>query len=172
MPDFSSPILPRFVLDQYRAKEWLEHAVQVAQATADGAQTPPWSGSSPQPREALPEIDEKWDPRNPECCAVEARDVVMGAVGAGILAPAPGNHATREWDIDFVYREVCVDPAAYFFVVKLGERLKLSSPIEDVKYLGRDTLGADAAMGLLEEAVNSANAEIDALEEFVRACTS
>ena len=81
-----------------------------------------------------------------------------------------GGSATAErWDLEFVFVDDS-DGGGYCFMVRLGLHLKLATWFEEMRKVGeRDATGIPAAMAILTEAVSSANATLDALDEFVAA---
>jgi hypothetical protein len=128
----------------------------------------------PRPEGNLPEIDDEWEPRD-SGNEMEVYDLVRDAIDAGIIGtPADEtiNGKTEQLDLEFVYSNDS-DGGVYYFIVRLGIRLKLATLFEEMRRLGEpDSIGITAALAILAEAVISANATLDALDEFVaaRAC--
>ena len=71
--------------------------------------------------------------------------------------------------LDFEY--VADDDGGYYrFIVRIGIRVTLASHSEEMRKVGTpDTEGLAAAMGILREAVQSANGVLANLDEYVTA---
>ena len=132
--------MARFTLDEDRARKWLHDA---------------GPGS--------PEIGDGWEPWQPQ----EETTVylLVGLAGdAGIIGKPDG------LDLNFEYCDDG-DGGYYHFLVDVGRRLRLVSPHVEMRKIGpRDTEGIAAAMGILREAVESANGVLDNLHEYVTSC--
>lgn len=172
MPDIGMPPTRRFTVDPVQARHWLRHAVVAYAAYANGDE-PPADLDGPRPEGNLPEIDDDWDPRGAGN-EIDVYNLVRDAVDAGIIgAPtgAPIDGATERWDLEFVYVDDS-DGGGYCFMVRLGLHLKLATWFQEMRKVGeRDATGIPAAMAILTEAVTSANATLDALDEVVAART-
>jgi hypothetical protein len=169
----TTPTVQRFTLDKDEARNWLSHAAAAYMADASGEE-PACKPEGPRPEGELPEIYDDWNPVAPGNerhvyqvvrCAVDA-----GIIGKPATSPYPGGaegSAPSDWDLDFEYLDDS-DGGCYHFLVWLGLRLKLATPTVEMRKLGeRDAIGVPAALAILVEAVTSANAALDALDEYV-----
>ena len=147
---------PRFTLDETRAREWLRDAVKTYPERYVGGTCNPDTG------EELPEIDADWQPRDfGEDYNVDA--LVRIAAELGIIVKPDGMELYFDYTADDDRRD-------YQFLVYVGPRLKLATPTEEMRRIGTpDTEGIAAAMGILREAVGSANGTLEALDEYVTA---
>jgi hypothetical protein len=170
MSDVSMRPTRRFTLDEDRARSWLRHAVAAYLASCNGDQ-PPIVPDGSRLVGNLPEIDGDWDPRAPGN-EVDVYNVVRDAVDAGIIGTPVDetiNGRAEKWDLEFIYSDDS-DGGCYYFMIRLGLSLKLASLFEEMRRLGeREATGVAAAMAILTEAVTSANATLDAVDEFVAA---
>ncbi len=137
----------RFTLDKDAAKKWLRHAVK--------------QHGEPEPGQDLPEIDNHWNPIDPDE-EIEVYQLVRRAVEQGVIGK-PG----EDYDLDFVYA-ADDDGGSYLFIVYIGLYLKLASRQVEMRKLGeRDAIGVPAAMAILDEAVAAANWALTHLDEYV-----
>ena len=147
----------RFTLDEARARTWLRHAVAACMADLYGDEPPADLG--PRPAGELPEIGSDWNPVSPGE-EDEVFQLVRRAVDSGIIGKPAG-----DIDLDFEY-VADSDGGYYYFLVRLGWKLKLATHAYEMRKLGRPAAtGIEAALAILDEAVTSANSVLDALDE-------
>jgi hypothetical protein len=168
----------RFTLNEDKARNWLRHAAAAYMAGACGDEPPP-DLEGPRPEGELPEIDDCWNPVDPGNESV-VYQLVRCAVDAGIIGkpatpPSPGGPGTGDpddWDLDFEYSDDS-DGGCYYFLIWLSYRLKLATQAVEMRKLGeRDAIGVAAALAILIEAVTSANATLEALDDYATARAS
>jgi hypothetical protein len=173
MTQISTPEVQRFTLDEDKAGNWLRHAAAAYMADVYGEE-PTDKPKGPRPAGELPEIYDDWNQVAPGNEG-DVYQVVRCAVHAGIIGkPATppyqgraGASSADDWDLEFEFVDDS-DGGCYYFVVRLGFRLKLATSAVEMYKLGeRDSTGAAAALAILIEAVASANRALDALDEYV-----
>lgn len=137
----------RFTLDKDAAAKWLRQAVK--------------QYGEPDPGQDFPEIDNHWNPVEPDE-ETEVFQLVRRAVDQGIISKPD-----QDTDLDFEYVEDG-DGGYYHFMVYIGYRLKLAGHSYEMRKLGeRDAIGVPAALAILEEAVTEANFVLNNLDEYV-----
>ena len=147
----------RFTLDEARARTWLRHAVAACMTDLYGDEPPADLG--PRPAGELPEIGNDWNPVSPGE-EDEVFQLVRRAVDSNIIGKPAG-----DIDLDFEY-VADSDGGYYYFLVRLGWKLKLATHAYEMRKLGRPAAtGIEAALAILDEAVTSANSVLDALDE-------
>ena len=153
----TSPV--RFTLDTDRAAEWLRHAVAAYTAAIDGEEPP--ADLMPAPGIRLPGgIGREWDPTDADESTQVWQLVHLAAEGGIIHTP---RNATVSFE--FVADENCC--GYYWFTVRVGGRLALTSHAAKIELLTEHTTGAAAALAVLEEAVRSANGVLDDLDGYI-----
>jgi hypothetical protein len=147
----------RFTLDESKARKWLEKVVAAYEWDMYG------EGDEPTRPEGddLPGIGQDWqaaDPGNED----DIYRLVRQAVDGEIIG-----RPDDKYDLDFEY-VADEDGGYYYFLVRIGYRLKLASLACEMRKIdGRDESGVAAALAVLNEAVNSANGVLANLDEYV-----
>ena len=147
--------MPRFTIDETAAVEWIGQAI-------DAYETGETAGLADSGQ--LPEIGEDYSPSTDGLdSGYSTSTLISCAQGAGIIA-GPG-----EISYEFTSDD---DEHGYRWFIYL-DRLVLASLFSNVYYLGNKsylgdrTEGADAALGVLEEAVSVANSLLDDLDNYI-----
>jgi hypothetical protein len=150
-----------FTLNEDIARDWVTNII-VAHELSDLE-----NSASSEQLGPLPQLDLAWQPREPG-----QEDVISSLINCAHHQPGvltrPENAETA---IEFVDDG---DDWAYRFLLRISAPapVTLASPTAEVCRLGDDsTWGIDAAIGILREAVQAADALLGQLDAFVAAAT-
>ena len=150
-----------FILDEEAARDWVTSLIVAYElADLDASMSLPVAKSAPQ-------LGMDWRPREPG-----QEDVVSALICQAQRQPGVLTHPENaEVSIEFVDDG---DDWCYHFLLHISAPVPvtLTSAPKEVSRLGDDsTFGVDAAVGILREAVQTADELLERLNAFVKAAT-
>lgn len=144
----------RYVLDDNRARAWLEHAVRVYRMVEKRRDD----------MEQLPDFGVSWNPRAGRHEMDHVYLLVQYAQEAGVLT-GPGR-------LELVAEDDS-DGGMYRYATEVRPGLELVSPREENRRVGApDVRGVEAALAVLREARDEANRCLDELDAYVLAAAA